>query len=70
MRGDDAKQNGDFVANIPEYGGNLAVEDHNISLAHPSTRRWNHLRVEGCARFKVLQQIIDGQFGLIDRWLL
>ena len=32
MRGDDAKQNDYIVANAPENGGNLAVEDHNISV--------------------------------------
>ena len=32
MRGNDAKQNDYIVAYVPEYGGNLAVEDHNISV--------------------------------------
>ena len=32
MRGDDAKQNDNIVANTPEYGGNLAVEARNISV--------------------------------------
>ena len=32
MRGDDAKQNDYIAANVPEYGGNLAVEAHNIPV--------------------------------------
>lgn len=32
MRGDDAKQYDNIVAYVPEYGGNLAVEAHNISV--------------------------------------
>ena len=30
MFGDDAIQNDYIVANVPEYGGNLAVEARNI----------------------------------------
>ena len=32
MHGDDAKQNDNIVAYVPEHGGNLAVEAHNISV--------------------------------------
>jgi hypothetical protein len=47
---------GEFIAEL--VGNNFFGIDK--FLAH-RTSKWNHLRSERCARFKVLEQLFDGQ---------